>query len=156
MQKNKTTMLLVVMFFSMNCACASNLCSINCSFNDFFKENYQNLSDCLNPDSEQKRMFDILFNAYSIKFEGLDYEYAEKCRELKKDTDSDEITHHCINEQKKYIKNLAEIAEEEYDNFLDDISFELCGSENSEHKIIKKNKKKYRKKLRKCIAKNCK
>ena len=86
----------------------------------------------------------------------MDYEYAENCKKLKEDTNSDEISRHCINEQKKYLKNLAEIAEEEYDSFLDDLSFELCGCENSEHKIIKKNKKKYRKNLKKYIAKNCK
>ena len=156
MRKYKTLTLLITLFLSINCACASNLCSANCAFNVFFKENYQRLISYLNPDCEQQRLFDILFNAYSIKFEGLDYEYAENCKKLKEDTNSDEISRHCINEQKKYLKNLAEIAEEEYDSFLDDLSFELCGCENSEHKIIKKNKKKYRKNLKKYIAKNCK
>ncbi len=134
---------------------ASNLCSCECNFNDFFKCNYTELIEYLRPNDETKRIFDMLYTAYSIKFEGLDFEYKARCEELLKDKNSDEITTHCINEQKKYIKGLAEIAQEEYDNFLDDLSFEICGCENAENKAIKKHKKRYRKALRKQIARNC-
>lgn len=135
---------------------ASNLCSVDCSFNDFFKSNYEKLVEYLSPDKETKRIFDMLFNAYSIKFEGLDFEYKAKCDTLKEDTDTEDLTTHCLNEQKKYIKNLTEIAQEEYDNFLDDLNFEICGCENSENKAIRRHKKRYRKTLKKLIAKNCK
>ncbi len=40
-----------------------------------FLENYQNLLQHLCPNEEKKKIFDTLFNAYSIKFKGLDYEY---------------------------------------------------------------------------------
>jgi len=97
----------------------------------------------------------MLFRAYSIKFEGLDFEYKAKCEALEHDENSDEITSRCINEQKKYLKGLTEIAREEYDNFLDDLSFEICGCENAENRAVKKHKKRYRRALRKLIAKNC-
>ena len=62
----------------------------------------------------------------------------------------------CITEKKKYVKSLPAIAIDEYDSFLDDLSFEICGCENAEQKNIKKNKKRYKKALKKCIVKNCK
>lgn len=156
MQIKSLFMILSILFLLQAPVLASNLCSCGCNFNDFFKSNYEELVEYLSPDAETRRIFDMLFKAYSIKFEGLDFEYKAKCEALYNDENSDEIAPHCIREQKKYIKGLAEIAEEEYDNFLDDLSFEICGCENAENKAVKKHKKRYRKALRRQIAKSCK
>jgi len=136
-------------------ALAENLCSYNCSFDDFFRENYENLTENLNPDCDRRTIFNILYNAYSIKFKGLDYEYRCRCEGLENENTED-LTKKCIRDKKRYIRLLADMAIEEYDNFLDDLSFEICGDENFENRLIKKNKKKYRKSLKKMIAKNCK
>ncbi len=45
------------------------------------------------------------------------------------------------NRKEKYVKSLPAIAIDEYDSFLDDLSFETCGDENLENPSIKKNKK---------------
>ena len=78
---------------------AKNLCSCKCSFDDFFRENYQNLLQHLCPNEEKKKIFDTLFNAYSIKFKGLDYEYKSICEEIMQNQDG------CITEKKKYVKS---------------------------------------------------
>ncbi len=129
---------------------AGNLCGCECSFEIFFKENYQKLLQTLCPVEEEKYIFDILFNAYSIKFQGLDYEYKNICASLTQDNEE------CIIKKEEYLKQLSMIAMDEYDSFLDDLSFEICGCENTENRFIRKNKKKYRKQLKKLIAKHCK
>ena len=148
--------ILVILFLLQTPVFASNLCSSCCNFNDFFKCNYKELVEYLSPNDETRRIFDMLFTAYSIKFEGLDFEYKARCEELCKNENLDEISPHCIREQKRYIRGLAEIAEEEYDNFLDDLSFEICGCENVENKAIKRHKKRYIKALKKQISRKCK
>lgn len=112
---------------------AEEICG--CSFDEFFKENYQNLLQSICPDEEQEKFYNILFEAYSIKFKGLDYEYE--------------------NLGTKCLKSLSEIAIDEYDSFLDDLSFETCGEENLQNPHIKKHKRKYRKELKKLISKHC-
>lgn len=133
---------------------ANNLCMPECSFDDFFRCNYEKLSSRLSPKEERQRIFDILFEVYSIKFKALDYEYKCSCKALEENEDAENQS--CRRERVKYIKNLTQLAIEEYDSFLDDLNFELCDDENCEHKIIKKNKRKYRNELKKLISKNCK
>lgn len=156
MKMRALILLLTFIFLPLPLARASNLCSACCTFGDFFKADYQKLMEHIKPDDETRRFFNILLNAYLIKFEGLDFEYKAKCDALKNDENSGDTKRSCLGEQKKHIKGLTEIAIEEYDNFLDDLSFEICGCENAEQKNIKKNKKRYKKALKKCIAKNCK
>lgn len=156
MKKQPFVFFLLIVFLHASKVHASNLCSNDCSFGTFFKCDYEKIIEHIKPDDETRRFYDILFNAYLIKFEGLDFEYKAKCEALETEKNSDDIKTSCIREQKKYIKGLTEIAEEEYDNFLDDLSFEICGCEGAEEKSIKKNKKRYRKALKKCIARSCK
>lgn len=156
MKKIVRVLLSLIIFFVQLQTFASNLCTKDCSFALFFKYDFEKLIKYLKPNDEVRHFYNILFNAYLIKFEGLDFEYKIRCQELEDNKNSDEIKAICIKEQKNYIKELAKIAEEEYDNFLDDLNFELCGCENFEEKNIKKNKKRYKKALKKCIASNCK
>ena len=142
--------LLTFMLFVIQPASAKNMCDCGCLFDEFFKENYTHLIEYLNPDCKRREIFDIIFNAYSIKFKAIDYEYKCRCKAL-----ADGVNDGCEKQAKKDIKNLTEIAMEEYDSFLDDLTFEICSDEEKEHKFIKKNKKKYRRSLKKLIAKNC-
>lgn len=150
LSKLKKILVTITLLLLPQAVLADNLCSCECNFDNFFRENYQNLLAYLCPNEERRKIFDILFNAYSIKFKGLDYEYENICAQIEQDKDG------CIAEKKKYVKSLSMIAIDEYDSFLDDLSFELCEDENLENPIIKKNKKKYRKNLKKLISKHCK
>lgn len=134
----------------MQSAFTKELCNCECSFDGFFRENYENLLQTLCPDTEQRKIFDMIFNAYSIKFQGLDYEYINICASL------EQTAEECIKEKEKYLKSLSTIAMDEYDSFLDDLSFETCGIEGTENRHMKKNKKRYRKALKKLIAEHCK
>lgn len=140
----------MTIFCIVHQAAAHEVCSCECSFDIFFRENYQGLLQHLCPDEEEKKIFDMIFNAYSIKFKGLDYEYENICAALEQSGEE------CIKEKEKYLKTLSTIAIDEYDSFLDDLSFETYGTEGVENHIVKKNKKKYKKSLKKLISKNCK
>ncbi len=149
MQKTLILFITFILLSIMQTTPAKELCSCECSFDTFFRENYQNLLQDLCPDDNQKKIFDMIFNAYSIKFQGLDYEYENICTSLKQSSEE------CIKEKEKYLKTLSTIAMDEYYSFLDDLSFETCGAEDVENHIVKKNKKRYRKALKRLIAKNC-
>lgn len=146
----KISVIVLLLFISQS-VMANSLCSMDCSFNDFFRCNYEKLSAKLSPQCERRKIFDILFEVYSIKFKTIDYEYKCCCSALNEEAENSS----CRREKIKYIKNLTQLAMEEYDSFLDDLNFELCDEENSEHKIIRRNKKKYRNELKKLISKNC-
>ncbi len=150
MIKNIKIIALLGLLIIFQPAYSNNICGCNCLFDEFFRENYGQLVEYLNPDCKRREIFDIIFNAYSIKFKAIDYEYECRCRAL-----TDGVNDGCEKQAKKDIRNLTEIAMEEYDSFLDDLTFEICTDEDSEHKFIKKNKKKYRRSLKKLIAKNC-
>ncbi len=130
---------------------ANNLCSDNCTFDAFFRQNYEKLVKYLNPNERRHEFFNILFDVYSIKFKEIDYEYKCRCEALLKQDENNL----CCKNLKKDIKALNELAIEEYDSFLEDLNFELCEDENCENKFIKKHKKRYRKELKRLISKNC-
>lgn len=132
-------------------AYADNLCSKNCTFDNFFRQNYEKLVQYLNPGDKRHEFFNILFDVYSIKFKGIDYEYKCRCEALFKQNENNL----CCKQLKKDIKALNDLAIEEYDSFLEDLNFEICEDENCENKFIKKHKKRYRKELKRLIAKNC-
>lgn len=142
---------LVFVFLFPKAAYSSLSCSDFCSYDNFFMKNYQKLNEYLNPSAERLIIFNMLYEAYSIKFKTLDYE-----RDYLIKTLQNEEYEACCNEIWKELRNINEIAIEEYDSFLDDLNFELCEDETSEFKFIKKHKKKYRKELKKLISKNCK
>lgn len=123
-------------------------CPVECSFSNFFKNSYKELAQKLCLDCDREKIFNILFDAYSIKFKTIDYEYIRGQNAL-----GDDDYRECRSEIKKYLKNLNEIAIEEYDSFLDDLSFEICESEHKESRIIKKHKKHYKKSLKKLVSK---
>jgi len=145
----KKLIILILILSTAQIAQAKNHCQDECTFDIFFRENYQKLLENLCLDPINKRLYDTIFNAYSIKFQGFDYEYKNACAQIQQGND-------CTNEKKNYLKSLPMMAMDEYDSFLDDLSFELCGDENLENSIIKKNKKKYRRQFKKLISQNCK
>lgn len=148
MNIKKYGILFLMTFLAFLPAKADECDTICPDFEGFFRNNYAELAKKLSPCEEKCRIFNILFSAYSIKFKTIDYEYSSGKEAL-----LDENNRECEGEIRKYLRNLKEIAIEEYDSFLDDLSFELCDEEGFEHRTIKKNKKKYKKELKKMIAK---
>lgn len=145
--------MIFAIIFTFQASWSKDFCNGCCNFDDFFRENYQQLLERICPDEDKKKFYDILFNAYSIKFKGLDYEFENICTQIDKDCPCAESN---FKEKNKYLKQLSTIAVDEYDSFLDDISFETCGNETLENPAVKKIKKKYKKQLKKLISKNCK
>ena len=143
--------LLVFVFLFPKTAYSKLCCPDFCSYNDFFMENYQKLNEHLNPSEKRLIIFNMLYEAYSVKFKTLDYERENLIKALE-----NEEYEACCKEIQKELRNINEIAIEEYDSFLADLNFELCEDETSELRFIKKHKKKYRKELKKLISKNCK
>ena len=101
-----------------------NLCSDKCSFDDFLEKIIKTYCSTYARMKKKRKFFDTLFNAYSIKFKGLDYEYK---KHLRGNYAKSGWLH---NRKEKYVKSLPAIAIDEYDSFLDDLSFETCGDEN--------------------------
>ncbi len=151
--KKLKILITLIILFICQASWSNDFCNGCCSFDDFFKNNYQNLLKNLCPNEERIKFYDILFNAYSIKFKGLDYEFENICAQIDKECSCETDN---AKEKIKYLKQLSTIAVDEYDSFLDDISFETCGDETLENPAVKKIKRKYRKQLKKLIAKNCK
>ena len=156
MKINLKKSLIILYLFTLgsvlNPAFASNLCSSCCTFDEFFRQNYEKLVEYLHPSEKRHDFFNILFEVYSIKFKEIDYEYKCRCEALFRQDENNS----CTRNIKKELHALNELAMEEYDSFLEDLNFEICEDENSENKFIKRHKKRYRKELKRLISKNCK
>lgn len=142
--------LISVLFFILNSsACAQEDCKLSCGYDDFFNRSYNSLIECMEISENSKRLFETLFNAYSIKFKVFDMEYQDLCKKLN-------ISECSKSEIKKEINNLTEMAIEEFDSFLNDISFEVCGCEGADSREVKRARARVRRPLKKMISNNCK